>query len=164
LCKHQIFVFCTCFIYITKLGFSMPDNPCSSCTNLSNPTPKKISQIYYTVIKMNLSFKPLSIIPLKLHPFDTTSQHLLHNHHMGTLRKWIIHGTLLEIIMYSGQIYLLLRNYLEIFIIIQLHWTTQTQDGKQHKSHSWHTLHCHWMTLLQLYNILTINLQLDMLK
>jgi hypothetical protein len=70
---------------------------------------------------MNLSFKPLFIIPLKLHPFDTTYQHLLHNHHMGTLRKRIIHGTLLEIIMYSNQIDLLLRNYLEICIMIQLH-------------------------------------------
>ncbi len=164
LCKHQIFVSCTCLIYITKLGFFMLDNPCSSCTNLSNPTPKKVNQIYYTLIKMNLSFKPLSIINLKLHPFDTTFQHLLHNHHMGTLQKWIIHGTLLEIIMYSSQIHFLLMNYLEIFILIQLYWTTQTQDGKQNKSDCWHTLHCHWMTLLQLYNTLTINLQLDMLK
>jgi hypothetical protein len=164
MCKHQIFVSCTCLIYITKLGFFMHDNPCSSCTNLSNPTPKEINQIYYTIIRMNLFFKSLSIIPLKLYPFDTTSQHLLHNRHMGTLRKWIIHGTLLEIIIYSNQIDFLLRNYLEICIIIQLHWTTQTQYGKQHKFHSWNTLHCHWMALLQLYNTLTKNLQLDMLK
>jgi hypothetical protein len=142
----------------------MFDNHCWSCTNHSNPTPKKINQIYYTIIKMNLYFTPVSVVPLKLHPFDTTFQHLLHNHHMGTLQTWIIHGTLLEIIMYSSQIDLLLRTYLEICILIQLHWTTQTQDGKQHKSHSWHALHYHWMTLLQLYNTLTINLQVDMLK